>query len=153
MFYARFRELRFPWPGPSALSLNTSALGTLINLKKKHFWGHKRHNKLCFECISRSSHRLSFTEIKNIRIKELSEADCKSTKNVKMNLIHWLFSLVLFATSCLAFSIAFTWEITYIKFFKGTVILIERALISNCSRVSKVSWKFRIPTINNFAVS
>ena len=35
---------------------------------------------------------------------------------------------------------------------KGTVTQIERALINDRLRVSKVSWKFRIPTIQNFAV-
>ena len=35
---------------------------------------------------------------------------------------------------------------------KGTVMKIEKALISDCLRVSKVSWKSSIPTIYNFAV-
>ena len=39
-----------------------------------------------------------------------------------------------------------------IVFFKGTVMQIEKALINNRLRVSKVSGKFRIPTIDNFAV-
>ena len=30
---------------------------------------------------------------------------------------------------------------------------IEKALINNCLRVSKVSWKFRIPTIYSFVVT
>ena len=36
---------------------------------------------------------------------------------------------------------------------KGTVIQIEKAQINNRLCVSKVSWKFRIPTIYNFAVT
>ena len=36
--------------------------------------------------------------------------------------------------------------------FKGTVIQIEKALITYGLGVYKVSWKFRIPTIYNFAV-
>ena len=36
--------------------------------------------------------------------------------------------------------------------FKGTVMQIEQALINDRSRVSEVSWKFRIPIIYNFAV-
>ena len=35
---------------------------------------------------------------------------------------------------------------------KGRVVQIEKAQINNHLRVSKVSWKFRIPTIYNFAV-
>ena len=35
---------------------------------------------------------------------------------------------------------------------KGTVIQIEKALINDRLRVSKVPWEFRIPTIYNFAV-
>ena len=35
---------------------------------------------------------------------------------------------------------------------KGTVIQIEKAMINDRLRFSKVSWKFRIPTIYNFAV-
>ena len=35
---------------------------------------------------------------------------------------------------------------------KGTVMQIEKALINDRLSVSKVSWKFRIPTIYNFAV-
>ena len=35
---------------------------------------------------------------------------------------------------------------------KGTAMQIEKALIKDCLRASKVSWKFYIPTIYNFAV-
>ena len=35
---------------------------------------------------------------------------------------------------------------------KGAVMQIEKALINDRLRVSKVSWKFCIPTIYNFAV-
>ena len=35
---------------------------------------------------------------------------------------------------------------------KGTVMRTEKALINDRVRVLKISWKFRIPTINNFAV-
>ena len=35
---------------------------------------------------------------------------------------------------------------------KGTVMPIEKALINDRLRVSKVSWKFRIPTIYHFVV-
>ena len=35
---------------------------------------------------------------------------------------------------------------------KGTVRQIEKALINDRLHVSKVSWKFRIPTIYDFAV-
>ena len=37
--------------------------------------------------------------------------------------------------------------------FKDTVMQIEIALINDRLRISKVSWKFRIPTIYNFAVT
>ena len=37
--------------------------------------------------------------------------------------------------------------------FKGIVMQIEKALINTRVRVEKLSWKFRIPTIYNFAVS
>ena len=37
-------------------------------------------------------------------------------------------------------------------FFKGTVMQIKKALINDHLCVSKVSWKFRIPTIYNFGV-
>ena len=44
----------------------------------------------------------------------------------------------------------------YIQFknieIKGTVMQIEKALINDRLRVSKVSWKFRIPTIYSLAV-
>ena len=36
--------------------------------------------------------------------------------------------------------------------FKGTVMQIEKALMDDCLHVSKLSWKFRIPTNYNFAV-
>ena len=36
--------------------------------------------------------------------------------------------------------------------FKGAAMQIEKALINDRLRVSKVSWKFCIPTIYNFAV-
>ena len=36
--------------------------------------------------------------------------------------------------------------------FKGTAMQIEKALINERLRVSKVSWKFRIPTIYDFVV-
>ena len=35
---------------------------------------------------------------------------------------------------------------------KGTVMQTEKALINNCLLVSKVFWKFGIPTIYNFTV-
>ena len=38
------------------------------------------------------------------------------------------------------------------KKIKGTAMQIEKALINNRLCVSKVSWKFRILTIYNFAV-
>ena len=37
-------------------------------------------------------------------------------------------------------------------YIKGAVMRIEKALINDRLRVSKISWKFRIPTISNFAV-
>ena len=37
-------------------------------------------------------------------------------------------------------------------YIKGTLIQIEKALINDCLRVPKVSWKSRFPTISNFAV-
>ena len=39
-----------------------------------------------------------------------------------------------------------------ILIIKGTVMQIEKALINDRLHVSKVSWKFRIATIYNFAV-
>ena len=41
--------------------------------------------------------------------------------------------------------------ILYCNKFKGTVRKIEKALINDRLRVSKKSWKFRIPTTHNFA--
>ena len=38
------------------------------------------------------------------------------------------------------------------KCIKGTVMQIEKVLINDCLLVSKVSWKFHIPTIYKFAV-
>ena len=40
----------------------------------------------------------------------------------------------------------------WISFIKGTVMQIEKALIDDCLIVSEVSWKFRIPSIYNFAL-
>ena len=37
--------------------------------------------------------------------------------------------------------------------FKGTVMQLEKALKTDCLRVSNVSWKLRSPTINNFPVT
>ena len=34
----------------------------------------------------------------------------------------------------------------------GSVMQIEKTLINNCLRVSKISWKFHIPTIYDLAV-
>ena len=36
---------------------------------------------------------------------------------------------------------------------KGTVMQIEKLLINDCLRVSKLSWKFRIQTIYNISVN
>ena len=38
------------------------------------------------------------------------------------------------------------------KLFKGTLMKIEKALINDCLRVLKVSWKFHIPAIHSFVV-
>ena len=40
----------------------------------------------------------------------------------------------------------------FMAIFKGTVMQTEKALIKDGLRVSKVSWKFNIPTIYSFAV-
>ena len=39
-----------------------------------------------------------------------------------------------------------------LKHTTGTVMQVEKALINACLRVSKLSWKFHIPTNYNFAV-
>ena len=52
-------------------------------------------------------------------------------------------------SSILSFSDEF-WDLS--PNIKGTVMQIKKALINDHLRVSKVSWKFRIPTIYNFAV-
>ena len=39
-----------------------------------------------------------------------------------------------------------------IAVIKDAVMQIEKALINDCLRVSKVSWKFRIPTAYNFEI-
>ena len=39
-----------------------------------------------------------------------------------------------------------------LQWVEGTAIQIEKALIDDRLRASKVSWKFRIPTVYNFAV-
>ena len=41
--------------------------------------------------------------------------------------------------------------LSHLLAFKGTLMQIEKAMISDRSRVSKVSWKFRIPAIYNIA--
>ena len=47
----------------------------------------------------------------------------------------------------------FVWDIKQVlDFAKITVMQIEKSLINDRSRISKVSWKFRIPIINNFVV-
>ena len=47
----------------------------------------------------------------------------------------------------------FVWDIKQVlDFAKSTVMQIEKSLIDDRSRISKVSWKFRIPIINNFVV-
>ena len=47
----------------------------------------------------------------------------------------------------------FVWDIKQVlDFAKSTVMQIEKSLINDRSRISKVSWKFRIPIINNFVV-
>ena len=43
-------------------------------------------------------------------------------------------------------------KLLLIMAFKSAITQIEKALINDCFRVSKASWKFRIPTIYNFAV-
>ena len=43
-------------------------------------------------------------------------------------------------------------KLATLGFLKDTVMQIEKALINDCLRVSKVSGKFRIPIIYNFAV-
>ena len=50
-------------------------------------------------------------------------------------------------------SMSFILELNNFKqSFKDTVMQIEKALINDCLYVSKVSWKFRIANIYNFAV-
>ena len=44
------------------------------------------------------------------------------------------------------------WNCLFLSSFKGTVMQIEKALINDRLRVSKVPWKFRIPTVYNFAI-
>ena len=39
-----------------------------------------------------------------------------------------------------------------LQWVEGTAIQIEKALIDDPLRASKASWKFRIPTVYNFAV-
>ena len=39
-----------------------------------------------------------------------------------------------------------------VQYIKGTVMQTEKALINNRLQVSKVLWKFCIPTIYNFSV-
>ena len=47
----------------------------------------------------------------------------------------------------------FLWDIKQVlDFAKSTVMQIEKSLINDRSSISKVSWKFRIPIINNFVV-
>ena len=47
----------------------------------------------------------------------------------------------------------FVWDIKQVlDFAKSTVMQIEKSLINDRSSISKVSWKFRIPIINNFVV-
>ena len=47
----------------------------------------------------------------------------------------------------------FVWDIKQVlDFTKSIVMQIEKSLINDRSRISKVSWKFRIPIINNFVV-
>ena len=47
----------------------------------------------------------------------------------------------------------FVWDIKQVlDFAKSTVMKIEKSLINDRSSISKVSWKFRIPIINNFVV-
>ena len=41
----------------------------------------------------------------------------------------------------------------YVKRIKGAVMQIEKELTYDRLPVSKVSWKFRIPTVYNFAVN
>ena len=47
---------------------------------------------------------------------------------------------------------AFIWRITGLKQIKDTAMQIEKVSINDRLRVLKVSWKFRIQTIYNFAV-
>ena len=44
------------------------------------------------------------------------------------------------------------WKEENQNFVKGTVMQTEKVLINDRLRDSKVSWKFRIPTIHNFEV-
>ena len=49
----------------------------------------------------------------------------------------------------------FSWiqdNTAFFFFLKGAVMQLEKVLINDRLRVSKVSWKFRIPTIYNFGV-
>ena len=52
----------------------------------------------------------------------------------------------------LFYRMIFFTEWTFFNRIKGTVMQIEKALINDRLRVSKVFWKFHIPTIYSFAV-
>ena len=43
------------------------------------------------------------------------------------------------------------WHYSFVA-IEGTVMKIEKVLINDCLRVSKVSWKYHIPTFYNFAL-
>ena len=95
-----------------------------------------------------------------------------SPKKSSLKFSDWVKTFELLSLNCIYFTnfgVAVIWEmwllfvLTLILFIyvctliretcnKGAVMQIEKTLINNRLRVSKASWKFRIPTICNFAV-
>ena len=70
---------------------------------------------------------------------------------IKIPVFQWCFAIYARFTNSLLLC---QWKMhsSYFSYFKGTVIQIEKSPIKDRLRISKVSWKFCVPTIFNFAI-
>ena len=104
-------------------------------------------NIMLFKFGKRSSPRCSFCKLPDETIMHLFY-DCLKVQSLIFSEFVLSWKLILFAVFLHKSNnyAPFLWPL------KGTVMQIEKALINDRLHVPKVSWKFRIPTIYNFAV-
>ena len=124
-----------------ASSEQADAHNTASNLK----WVGRCKLDMSVHCYAWTSLSIDMLEwastAKRFPLKTVNEK--KFLSNIRFFLLIYLFIYLSFLSLYL---------IAQMFFFKGTVMQIQKAMINDCLRVSKVSWKFCIRAICNFAV-